>query len=215
MTTTLAALTALCRQDLRDPVPTAPDEPTFSNAEIYALIAQGIDAIGVFYPKEVVGSVTIVANTYSYALPSGVSYPYRVDLYDASGTYLTTLDESPGGNPNAGWSIHGGTLYIPHTTWTAGYTLQLWGYGGWAYISSSSASSASTDLDQSGLWALRVFVRVNAYKHLIADRAKFAQYQQQPGVQDATLAGMLALGSQARQEWKDVQRDLGRMRKTG
>jgi hypothetical protein len=94
-------------------------------------------------------------------------------------------------------------------------TLRLMGYGPWTYIDSSSASTATTELDQTALGAVRVYVRVEAWKHLVNDRAKFQQFQQTPGNTDSTLLGLLQLGQKAENEWRLVRHDLARMRKAG
>lgn len=210
MTTTLAALTTSVRVDLRDTGAT----PTFSATELGDLIGAGINALGVFYPKEIVGSVTIAASVYSYALPTGMSEVFRVDVYDSDGELDSTLPEGSG-SPNAGWQVHADTLFIPRWSWTTGQTLTVWGYGAWTYIDSSSASTATTNLDQNGLLAVRTYVRAHAYESLIADRAKYQQYQQTPGNADATLLGLIQLGEKAQRTWRKKQAELRKMRKTG
>jgi hypothetical protein len=210
MTTTLAALTTTCRAALRDSSAT----PVFSATEIGDAIGRGIVAIDGLYPKEIIGSVAISASVYTYAIPTGMDTCFRVELYNSDGTFDNPIPEGDS-TPNSGWQIHASTLFVPAWSYTSGQTLRVWGYGPWAYIDSSSSSSATTDLDRIGLAAIPVFVRLAIYEELMVDRAKFAQYEAIPGANDATLLGILQLKESARRDWAQEVSRLRTMRKTG
>jgi hypothetical protein len=213
VTTTLAALTTKCRSNLRD---TVSSDYAFLDAELQSLIGEGIDALTSFYPKEVVGSVSIVAGTYSYAVPDGVRDIYRITVLDASGLIIKDdFKESPGKGQNAGWEKHAATLLIPQSSyWTTGMVLQLKGYGPWGYIDQSSASSATTDLDQSALIAVQKYVTLGAYDRLCSGRAKFEQLQQHPetpaDIQPITLIQLRRVAETA---WEAEKKRLRFMRK--
>jgi len=211
MTTTLAALETKCRKNLRDNVSAS---WVFTSAEIQDLIGEGIDALTSFYPNEIVTSISISTGTYSYAVPSTVKDIFRVEVIDADGVRQQTLRPSPT-SPAAGWVKHGGTLYIPpSSSWTTGMTLQVWGYGPWTYIDSSSATSATTNLDQSALIAVAKYVSYGVYERLCSDRSKFQQMQQHPENTDVQPIALLQYRSAARQAWENQKRDLRFMRKT-
>lgn len=212
MTTTLAAFTTMCRRDLRDP-----SSATFTDAEIQDLIGQGIDSVADFYPKEAITSLSIVASTYTYSMPSTLNWPFRVDVYNVDGTFDQVLARAEGNGPNGGWQTHTGIMFIPQwqNYWATGQTLQVFGYGPWAYIDSSSASSATTDLDQSALAAVRVFVQVEAFNRLTMNRAEFQQWQQTPGNTDVTALQMMSMARAATARWKTEATRLFRLRKQG
>jgi hypothetical protein len=199
MTTAIVTLRGWVRQDLRDTVQTY----TFSNAEIDDLIGQGINQLGSFYPTEVIGSVTIIANTFTYALPAGISWPFRVTLYGADGTYQKVLEAAKDPSPNSGWDYFGGVLHIPPGfQWTAGYTLEIRGYGAWTYIDSNSSSSATTNLDETAIWAVREFCQSRAFERLAIDRGKFGEWQEKPGNTDVTALSLQSMASEHRRNWE-------------
>ncbi len=206
--TTLADLETYCARDLRDT-----GNATWSTSELDDLINQGIDALADVYPKEIVQTIgTVAANTYSYAASSFTNI-YRLDIYTSDGSYRMTLEPGIGDGPNSGWELHGGVVYLPPSyAWTAGDTLQAWGYGRYLQL---SASSSTTDLDASGVWAVRVFVQAEAFGRLIADRAKFQQWQSSSNNTDVTALGLAQLAAGARQRWREERNRLRRMRKMG
>lgn len=206
--TTLTQIEVMVARDLRDTT-----NATFSTAELDDLINQGIDELGWFYPKEVVGSITLAAGTASYSLPSGMSWPYRVDRYDASGNYVGTLTANPGEGPNGGWELHNSILWLPPSrTYASGETLRVFGYGAWLQL---STGTATTDLDTSGLFAVRVFCQVEAFQRLLADRAKFQQWQAASNNTDVSAMGLNQLAFSARRRWQDQRRRLATLRKLG
>jgi hypothetical protein len=200
---TLSDLRTYVARDLRDT-----SNATFSTAEIDDLINQGIDALADVRPVEIVQTIgTVAAGVYSYAASSFAGI-FRVDIYTSAGTYRTTLPHAYGDGPNSGWEFHGGVLYLPPSyTFTAGDTIQAWGYGGYAQL---SASTATTDLTTSGIWAVRVFAQAEAFQRLMNDRAKFQQWQSDSNNTDVTALGLASLMAQARSRW---DRERGRMRR--
>lgn len=211
MTIALSTLRASCRQDLRDPSST-----TWSDDEIDDLIGRGIDALRDFYPRELSGIVTIAASTYTYALPTGMSEVFRVDIYGTDGLYDEVLRKADGDGPNSGWDVFADLLRIPRwTDWTAGQTLELLGYGGWTQIDATSSSSTTTELDASAQWAVRLFVRVEGFQHLVTDRTAFRQWVQSPTNTDVTALSLASIAREARYQWEAEKARLRKMRKTG
>lgn len=206
--TTLANLETYLARDLRDTA-----NAVFSTAELDDLINQGINALSSFYPKQIMQTIgTVSAGVYSYSASSFTTI-YRLDIYSSAGSYKSTLDPYIGGGPNSGWELHGGIVYLPPlVTYTAGDTLRAFGYGGYIAL---SVSSATTDLDASGEWAVRVFAQVEAFERLMADRATFQQWQASPGNTDVSAMGLASLARTARQRWLTEQQRLRRLRKIG
>lgn len=204
---TLSDLRTYIARDLRDTT-----NATWSVAEIDDLANQGLDALSDVYPREIVSTfATIAASTYSYSVAATFNHLYRIDIYTSASTYRQTLPHAIG-DPNSGWEMHGGVIYLPPSyTFTAGDTLRGFGYARYAQL---AASTSTTDLDTTGIWAVRVFAEATAYQRLIADRAKFQQWQANTNGVDTTALGLAQLAESARRRWRDEQRRLRRMRKT-
>lgn len=205
---TLSDLRTYVAQDLRDPT-----NATFSVAEIDDFINQGIDAIADVNPTEVVSTfATVAASVYSYAA-SAFSLLYRLDIYTSSGTYRDTIPHGIGDGPNSGWEMHGGVVYLPPSyTWTVGDTLRGFGYGRYVQL---AASTSTTDLTTSAIWAVRVFAQAEAFQRLLNDRAKFQQWQSDTNSSDVSALGLASLMSQARSRWERERGRMRRMRKSG
>ena len=208
MPTSLSDLRTYVAQDLRDT-----GNATWDTNEIDALVNQGIDALADIYPKEIVQTVaTVAASTYSYAAASFTNI-YRLDIYSSAGSYGGILPCGTGEDANSGYELHGGVLYLPALySLTAGTTLRAFGYG--RYIQLSAASSV-TDLDASGIWAVRVFCQAKAFGRLLSDRAQFQQWQSNSNNTDVTAIGLAQLWQSARAEWRDERARLRRVRKLG
>lgn len=207
--TTLSTLITNVSGDLRDSSNT-----TFSTAEVTDLINRGISMMETVYPREIWSSATTIsAGVYTYSLPTGMTSPYRVDIYTDAGSYSSTLARSFGEGPNTGWEVHNSILYIPpDLTLTAGYTLHVFGYGGYTQL---AASSDTTDLDTVGEWALRLFCQTEALSLLLVDRAKFQQWQADSNNTDITAIGVAQLYQISQRRWDREVSRLRRMRKTG
>ena len=212
MTTTLAALTTMCKRDFYDSV--SATNP-FTDLQIADMIGQGINALEQFYPYEVVTSITISAGSYTYATPASISDIFKIVLLDASGVPQGLIHEGSG-DLSSGWQEHGGTLFIPRwSDLTTAMTLQVWGYGPWAYIDSSSATSATTNLDTTALWAVRVFVQVAEFEKLVLQRTNFQQWEQTPGDADVSALSLRSIASEKRKQWAEEKLRLRELRKAG
>lgn len=183
---------------------------TFSLTVIDTLINQGIDAIGSIYPREIVQTIgTVSAGVTSYSV-SSFSHIYRVDIYTSDGSYRMTLPNGIGG-ADSGWEMHGGVLYLPAGwTFTNGDTLRAWGYGGYVQL---SASSSTTDLDTSGIYAVMVFCQSKAFTRLLFDRALFQQWQSNQNGSDVTETALAQVAADYRAEWRDERNRLRKVRK--
>jgi hypothetical protein len=208
VTTTLAALTTTVRRNLRD---STAGVQTFSDAEVGDMIGRGIESLTSFYPQALVVQVTISASAYTYAIPTGLTEIFRVDVIAADGSILNDgFSPSPGQGTEGGWDKHGSTLFIPRSwIWTAGTTLRLWGYGPWTYIDSSSASTAVTNLDQPALDAVYEYVTWAAFERLCSDRSKFQQWQINP---DNTNVQPITLYSLKEGAWRRWEKEKSRLR---
>lgn len=205
---TLATLRTYVAQDLRDPT-----NATFSTGEVDDLINQGIDALAAFYPREIVQTIgTVATDVFTYAVTDFKNI-FRIDVYKSDGDYRATLPHGYGDGPNSGWELHGGVLYIP-PSWplVAGDTLRAFGYGAYTEL---SASTQTTDVDASGIWAIRVFAQSEAFQRLMNDRAKFQQWQSDANNTDVSLVQLATVMNQARSRWADEQRRLRKIRKLG
>lgn len=207
--TTLANLITYVSQDLRDS-----SNATFSTTEVTDLINRGIDVLGSVFPREIVSnSTTISSGVTTYALPTGMTYLYRADIYTDAGSYYSTLGRGTGEGPDSGWETHADTLYLPpNLNLSAGYTLRLWGYGNWTQL---SVSSATTDLSTTAQWALRLFCQSEALGLLLIDRAKFQQWQTASNNTDVSAIGVAQLYQIASRRWEREVSRLRRLRKTG
>jgi hypothetical protein len=205
--TDLATFVSLVSEELRDTI-----HATWTTAELTDLVNQGIDALADFFPKEVMQTVgTVSAGVYSYPI-TGMTNIYRIDIYSSAGSYKQTLVSGIGG-PNTGWELHGGVLYLPPSyLFTAGDTLRAWGYGRYIQL---AVSSSTTDLDSTGIWAVVVFCQAEAFGRMMFDRAQFQQWQSSSNNSDITALALAQLAGSARARWRDEQRRLRRLRKTG
>ena len=205
--TTLANLETTVARRLRDS-----GNATWTTAELDDLINQGIDEIADFYPREIVQTIgTVSAGVISYAVSSYTNI-YRLDIYTSAGSYKDTLPSGIGG-ANSGWEMHGGVLFLPPAySYTAGDTLKAWGYGRFTQL---ATSSSVTDLDQSAIWALVTYCQAEGLSQLVDGRANFQQWQSSPGNTDVTATALAQIANGARVRWRDEQRRLRRMKKTG
>lgn len=203
---TLSDLRTYVSRDLRDT-----GNSTWSTAELDDLINQGIDELASFYPREIVSNVaTVSAGVVSYAASSYTNI-YRIDMY--SGTSWMGALASGIGGAETGWELHAGVLWLPPTlTIPAGYVLRGYGYGGYVQL---SASTQTTDLDTSGIWAVRMFAQVEGFAHLMADRAKFLQWQTDDQNTDVGALQMAQLYNAALSRWGRQVRRLRKVRKLG
>jgi hypothetical protein len=90
--------------------------------------------------------------------------------------------------------------------------MRLWGYGGYTQI---SVSSATTDLDTTAQWALRLFCRAEASAMLVMDRARFQQWQTASNNTDVTAIGLLQLSQEMSRRWEREVMRLRKLRKMG
>ena len=203
---TFSDLKTYVARDLRD---TGND--VWSTDELGDLINQGIDAIADVRPKEIVQTIgTVAAATYTYAA-SDYEKVYRLDIYTAAGSYDGELPEYTGDGADSGYQLINGVVYLPvGYPLTVGDTLRAFGYGRYVQL---SADTATTDLSQSLIWALRVFCQSEAFGRLLADRSTFQQWQSTPGNTDVTATGLAQLYLTARRRWQEERARIRRMRR--
>lgn len=209
MPTTLSDLRTQVSRDLRDT-----GNATWSTAELDDLINQGIDKVADLYPKEVQDYTVIVSSgVASYTLPTTFTRVYRIDIYSSSNLYQSTLLSGIGEGPNTGWEVHAGLLWLP-PDWLpdANDKLRIFGYGRYAQL---SVSSATTDLNQTGIWALRSFCKSEAFYALLYDRARFQQWQTDQTNTDVSLIQLAQFANLAQRTWSREQQRLRRLRKLG
>lgn len=206
MAETLSSIRTMVRRDLRDP-----NGATWSDSEVSDLINSGIDWLNGFYPKEAIQTASftqpVSGSVFSVAL-SDVSWVFRVDAYDAAGKFKETVFPTTSDGPNSGWETHNGIIFFPpHYTLSSPGTLRIFGYSTFIQL---SADSTTTDLDYSGINAVRVWAQAEAFSRLLSDRVSFQQWQVQSGNSDVSALSMnqIALSNQQR-----VRREEARLRK--
>lgn len=206
MAETLSSIRTMVRRDLRDP-----NGATWSDSEVSDLINSGIDWLNGFYPKEAIQTVSftqpVSGSVFSVAL-SDVNWVFRVDAYDAGGKFKETVLPTTSDGPNSGWETHNGIIFFPpHYTLSSPGTLRIFGYSTFIQL---SADSTTTDLDSSGINAVRVWAQAEAFSRLLSDRVSFQQWQVQSGNSDVSALSMnqIALSNQQR-----VRREETRLRK--
>lgn len=204
---TLSDLRTSLARDLRDT-----SNATWSTAELDDRINQGIDAVGSFYPREIVSTfATVSASVISYAATSYSSI-YRIEQYDGT-TFMGIVPHAAGEGPDSGWELHAGIVWLPPTfQMPAGYTLRAYGYGAYVQL---TASTQTTDLDTSGIKAVLLFAQGEALWALVADRAKFRQWQADSQNTDVTALALAQMYNTSRGRWAAEVRRLRKMRKLG
>jgi len=206
MAETLSSIRTMVRRDLRDP-----NGATWTDSEIDDLINSGIDWLNGFHPKEAIQTTAftqpVSGSVFSVAL-TDVSWPFRVDSYDDSGKFKETVLPSTSDGPNSGWEVHNGIMFLPpHYTLSSPGTLRIFGYSTFIQLASSTST---TDMDYSGINAVRVWAQAEAFSRLLSDRVTFQQWQVQSGNSDVSALSMnqIALSNQQR-----VRREEARLRK--
>jgi hypothetical protein len=214
MSVTFSSLLTSLRRTLRDENGT-----TWTDNQLGELINQGIDAIGTVYPKEVIETVAYtqpIQGAVNSVTLSTVAWPIRIDVYDASSSYVETVQPTLGYGSNSGWEIHAGKVFFPpHYRFTSDTgTFRVFGYGAWAPIT-IGVSSSTTDLDVRAQYAVRVFAEAEALTMLTYDRAQFQQWQVTAGNTDVTALGMNNLALAAQQRWRQEKARIRGFRKQG
>jgi hypothetical protein len=205
---TLLDLRTYVAQDLRDTA-----FATFSQSEVDDLVNKGILAVSRVYPRELAASIATISSSVRTYSASAFQNIYRVDVYTSAGSYRHSIPIGTGEGPESGWELHGGTLYIPPSgSLTDGDDLRAFGYARYTQL---SASSQTTDLDDEGIAAMRVFAQSEGFQLLLNDRALFAQWQGQPGNTDITALALAQIQSAKARNWERVQSEIRKLRKRG
>ena len=206
MAETLSSIRTMVRRDLRDP-----NGATWTDSEIDDLINSGVDWLNGFYPKDAIQTTAftqpVSGSVFSVAL-TDVAWPFRVDSYDEGGKFKETVLPSTSDGPNSGWEVHNGILFLPpHYTLSSPGTLRIFGYSTFIQLASGTST---TDMDYSGINAVRVWAQAEAFSRLLSDRVTFQQWQVQSGNSDVSALSMnqIALSNQQR-----VRREESRLRK--
>lgn len=222
MAVSFETLLTSIRRNLRDANGT-----TWNDAQLGELIQQGIEAVSSVYPTEDIESKAVtqpdLGRIHSYSL-SSITWPIRVDRYNASGEYVETIKPTVGEGADSGWEIHGTTLYLPnHYPLTTGDTLRIFGYRNWLQISPTyttasvaiSPSTVTTDLNTRAQYAVKVFVAAEALTMLMFDRAQFQQWTVTGGNTDVSALGLNNLAATAQARWRDERRRIRMIRRNG
>jgi hypothetical protein len=204
---TLSDIRTKVRRAIRD---TGSD--VFTDAELGDLINQALDTLSDVRPREVTESVTITANTYTYAPSNTYLNLFRIDIHNSSDSYRRQAVRSTG-HRASGWDYFGGTLYLDVSyAPTSGDKYQLFGYARYIELTSDSTT---TDAPAEVINAILTYSQMEAYGRLTQDRAAFQQWQGSPGNTDVSENELeqLRRGSVAR--WNAETRRLRVMRRTG
>lgn len=202
MPNNLATLNTKLATALRDP-----DYGTWTTAEIDDLLTYGLAVLFPHLAREIApasATITLVADTYFYTLPTGVMEVSRVDWIDT--------DSNEMGPMGAGsWEVVGspilgtGQLHVSPVVVDQGGTLRLISYGRFDL----TANLIPDDYVQ----YLIAVARAEAYRRMAGDRARFAAWQARNQTQNVTVNELILLINEADAEAERLRRQTHVWRK--
>ena len=159
-------------------------------------------------PEATAQNITLVTDTYFYAIDSTITSVVRVDLYNSSGDALGPLE--------AGWETVGdlvtgnGKLHLSPTTVeaTVGGSVRMTAYGRYELLTQASSQTSANPDDYITL--VLSTARAEAYRRLVSDRARFRQWQTNNQVQNISVNELIQMVTdadrQAEDEWAYLKR---------
>lgn len=194
MSNTLATLSSKLAQQLADTDHDTwnsnekDDLVTWAVADLYPRFARSID------PES--ATVTLVDDDFFYALPTGVKEVQQVDRVTSDGDEAGVLIDGS-------WATVGGDkLRVAPVIVAAGGTLRVHGFGEY---------DTTTNLIPDFLVPLVLAnARVEAYRRIAGQRARFLQWQASSQQQDVTVNNLLSLTQEAQMEAERLYARLNR-----
>jgi hypothetical protein len=157
-------------------------------------------------PTVAAQTITLVSETYFYAIDSGITNVERV--------FYINSDSDRVGYMRAGWEVVGdlraGTakLQVAPRTANAGGTLQITGTG--RYDLPLGTASQATAIPDDYIPVVLAWARAECYRRLLSDRARFYQWQNANQVQNISLNELIQMvgeaDRQADDEWVSLKR---------
>jgi hypothetical protein len=150
-------------------------------------------------------SITLVADTYFYALDTSITHVNRVDMLDSDGNELGAVE---------GWEILGdlpsgdGKIRVAADIVNQGGSLRLVSFG--RYTLPATGASQATAIPDDYVTLVLAMARAEALGRMAVDRAKFRQWQVQNQVQNVSINERIQMVNQAEgvasDEWALLKR---------
>lgn len=172
---------------------------TWGQTEKESLIQQAVADLAPRYARSLdpeSTTITLVADDFFYALPSGVVEVHRVDRLNSDGDEAGVVGQGA-------WSVVGGSkLRVAPIVVEAGGTLRLHGFG--AY------DTTTNYIPDMYVPLVLAMARAEAYRRVAGKRARFLQWQASSQQQDTTVNELLSLTQEAQSEAERLRVRLGR-----
>lgn len=135
-------------------------------------------------PETAAQQITLVTDTYFYAVDSGIRNVERAALYDAEGDYMTMLDA---------WEVSGDILSGTAKIHIAPAIVEGF-VGGSVHLYASGNYDLTTNLvPDDYVPAVLAIARAEALRRLITDRARFKQWQVANQVQNISVNELIQM----------------------
>lgn len=150
-------------------------------------------------PEDAAASITLVSEDYFYDIDSSFIQIDRVFYIDSNSDEI--------GYMVSGWEVVGdllsgnAKLHVSPTTVEAGGTLRLHGWGRYT-LTTQSASQTNAILEEHVPYILS-WSKARAFRRLVADRARFRQWQNSNQVQNISVNELMQIVNNAEQEAAD------------
>lgn len=224
MSTTYGALKTRVSLVLLDP-----DNKTFTAALVAELVKNALVELGRIAPVQFTEDLTPVADQLTYAVQSAefsaVAVPeielVRVEVWDPTQAPAQLIAEvQPAGNvgwswADSGWSMWGGALTLPTRVvrglqgYEDAYVIRLWGYRPYVMpVADDDVIETSWEIEQACL----SFIYLEGLRILLANRNLFTQWQTRSGNVDMSPAALMNEKNMAASEWRQLSRNLMRLR---
>lgn len=200
----------LMRQRLRDVLYDVEDE-TWSAGEKDDILQMSVRRLSQRLPRPLdptasAQEITLVASTYYYAIDSGIVSVEKVMFVNTASEYV--------GYMKSGWEVVGdlasgnGQLHVTPATVEQGGTLELLGAGRYTLATRSASQTAAFPDDYLPL--VLAWARAEALNRLLADRARFRQWQNANQTQNVSINELVQMVAKADrdadEEWVAVKR---------
>lgn len=193
----LSSLTAKLATQVRDP-----SFAVWSQGEMAELVTMAVDDLwpSVSYRvKDNTTTITIVAGTRVYAIPTSIIDVDRVDVKDASSTYIGPLMDGT-------WDITGDTLL--GSGWLTVNPMVNDQYAGGTYVLNgyNKYHTATNFIPDALVPLVLAKARAEAYRRMGADRAQFKNWQARNQLQDMSVNELVILTNEADVEAARLQK---------
>lgn len=190
MANDLATMRERLRQQLSDV-----DDDTWDAGEKDDLLYWALRRLNAKVPRPLdptvsAQQITLVADTYYYALDSGVRNVEKVLLYDADGDYVTTI---------TAWVVVGDLLNGTAKIHISPQVVDSYATGAVHLYASGNYDLTTNLIPDDYVAAVLSRARAEALGRLVADRARFKQWQVSNQVQNISVNELLQMVNSAEQ----------------